>query len=494
MKYISRPGWDLTTLILAFVVAVGFFFLNYSNNLGFTPDSVSYYEVAKNMANGKGITDFKGNPVHHWPPGFSVVLATSSNLLSLSPLKVGIILNSILLFLTLVLLYLIFKKFQIPESVAFILCVLYSLSPIGTIYILYLSEGLFILFILAGILLILEWRIRKNLILVGLAAITIGLSFWIRYAGLYFIAGIAVYLFLQAKEWKFRILQPLLFLFTSLLIILPWLLFLNKFKTESRYLNPDALQIRPETLNVFLKTVGSWIIGNKWGGVLIISLVIIFLLINRKRLSFQLNPSPLWWVNAKTEYLLPGILILTYVALIFLSAFLVHNIEPDSRILSPIYPFFLCILGLLFKAPYENQKSRRVVWFFFFLIFTGYATRTIPVFIDHYRTGSGFTATKFSQSKVLAHTMSGNYSSKELIVNDNFIFRIHGNNMNLQNLPFDGDLTGIEGVKEKLAAKEAVLVYLDHVNWRAYFIDRDVILREFSEFKIRRFSDGFIIE
>ena len=494
MKYISRLGWNLSALIFAFGVAVSFFFLNYNNNLGFTPDSVSYYEVAKNVANGNGIIDFQGNPVHHWPPGFSIFLATSFNLLSISSLKVGVIINSILLFFTLVLLYRIFKKFRIPESVAFVLCVLYSLSPIATIYILYLSEGLFILITLVGILFLLEWRRRKNLILFGLAAMTIGLSFWIRYAGLYFIAGIAVYLFLQAREWKSKILQPLSFLFISLLTILPWLLFLEKFKTESRYLNPDTLQIRIETFIVFVKTLGSWIVGNKWGAIFVASLGIIFLVINRKRLSFQLKPALLWGMKAKANFLLPGILILTYVALTFLSASLVHNIEPDSRILSPIYPLFLCLIGLLLKEFYEDQKSRKIVWFTSLLLFIGYGIRSVPIFIDHYKNGSGFTATKFSQSEVFAYAMRENYKSKELIVNDNFIFRIHGNNMNLQNLPIDGDLRGIEEVKQKLATKEAVLVYLDHVNWRAYFIDREVILREFAEFKIRRFSDGFIIE
>lgn len=93
------------------------------------------------------------------------------------------------------------------------------------------------------------------------------------------------------------------------------------------------------------------------------------------------------------------------------------------------------------------------MWFLSSLLFLVYAITMIPIFINHYKNGSGFTAKKYSKSEVLAYLEKGKYSSKEFIVNDNFLLRIHGNKTNLRNLPFDGDSKEIEEVKKNWLQK-----------------------------------------
>lgn len=467
------------------------FFLSYSHNLGFSPDSVSYYEVANNIKTGNGFTNLEGQFINHWPPGYPLYISFISGIFGLSTLFAGTLGNAFIAFLTIPSLYKIFGLYRISSSISYLLLLLFIFSPIAPIYLWYLSEPLFIFLIILSFVFLKKWEDKNSNCSLFLSALILGISLLVRYAGIGFVAGyMLIFLFKNYKSLKHLISNLLFFLIAFLLPILPWILYtrLNDSETHDRNFSFELIPF--SKVQEMLLSMGSWVFGNFRGLLFILATILVLILLNKQKLK-QVK-SILWKPRYFKTFHLPFFLSITYILFILFSAtFLDHAIPLSNRIFSPIYPFFLIGLGvsLTFLSSQGFKKSALSLTV---AILISYSFRSIPVYFDHYKHGSGFTSVRFSESPLLAYIRK-NHNKAIIYTNDIFIPKVYTKNKQIKHLPLSGDSIKIKEFKSRIKNTQSVIIYLDSVNWRNYIISKTKLEKIFKDKEVKRFEDGIVI-
>ncbi|AVR43829.1 hypothetical protein C7S20_00265 [Christiangramia fulva] len=318
------------------------------------------------------------------------------------------------------------------------------------------------------------------------------MSILVRYAGIGF-AG-AYLMYIVHKDFKsLRILfSSLLSFFTALLIpIVPWFIYtrLNDVSSHDRKFSYELIPFAK--LQEMFFNFGTWIFGNMNGLVFMAVAFSFLVLIYRKRLK-KIKLKDFILRNWR-EFRLPFILSCTYfLFILFSAAFLDHAIPFSNRIFSPVYPFFLIGLGL-FITFLSRQVSFRLYLLLPLLILISYSFRSIPVYSDHYKDGSGFTSVKFSESPTIQY-LRKNYPNKIIYTNDVFIPKIFTDNKKIKHLPLSADSADLEKWRSNIKDSAAIVIYLDSVNWRNYIIKKYKVENLFKDQNIKRFNDGIIIK
>ena len=477
--------------IIAVIAAVITYFLSSQYNLGFSPDSVTYLETANNLISGKGFTALNGKFVNHWPPGYPIFVYLTSKLLGISTILAGTIGNAIIIFFTILALFEIFNLYQIPVKIAYILLFLYILSPISSTYLWFLSEGLFILLILLSFLFFTKWVSRRSVSYLALCAFILGISVLVRYAGIGLFLGYMAYLLLRAnyKLVKTGMSNFLVFNISFLVPLLPWLFYtrLHGVASHDRRFDFEFIS-QAKFLEMFL-SFGSWIFGNFIGLLFLGSTISILAIIYRRNLKFALNVNfiPL---GKKTK--LPIVLGVVYFFFILFSAsFLDHAIPLSNRIFSPVYPFFLFCLGFFLTFIYQ-KISVKLSYIFPLLILISYSFRSLPIFINHYNEGSGFTSQKFNNSQLI-NFVQEDLQKKQLYTNDTFLLKIFTGNQKIIQLPVIGNSAQLEEIKPLIMDGKAAIVYFEEINWRNYVVSKKTLLKTFENGRTIKFKDGFIL-
>ncbi|MDX1471444.1 MAG: hypothetical protein R3213_08100, partial [Flavobacteriaceae bacterium] len=455
-------------------------------------DSVTYFETANSLISGKGFTDLNRQLVNHWPPGYPIYIYTISFVFGVPVILGGTIGNAIIVFFTILVLFEIFAKYKIPVLISYALLFLYILSPIYLTYLWFLSEGLFIFLFLLSFLLFTKWRHSQSVLYLSLSALILGLSVLVRYAGIGFFIGYLAYLFLDGnyKFIKTAIFNFFVFIISFLLPIVPWV-FYTRLNGKASHDRRFDFEIIPATkFQELLHSIGSWIFGNLHG-LLFLSFSILVLAVLYKRklklfFDFKLN------LFLENKWRLPLILGITYLFFILFSAsFLDHAIPLSNRILSPVYPFFLLFFGFLITFIH-NKVSVKLSYILPLLILISYSFRSIPVYIDHYNEGSGFTSQKY-QTSPLINFVQNDLEGKTLYTNDIFLLKIFTKNQNIIQLPVTENSFKLEKIKPLVRNKQAAIIYFELIGWRNYVVNKKTILQSFDNAEIRRFKDGFVL-
>ncbi|AVR43828.1 hypothetical protein C7S20_00260 [Christiangramia fulva] len=121
--------------IMAVFAGIIIYLISKNHYLGFSPDSVTYYEAANSLKAGKGFTNLDGKYINHWPPGYPLLISAFSSILGISIMLAGTLVNALSLFSTTIVLFKIFELYGIPGRISYLLLLLYIFSPVSTIYI-----------------------------------------------------------------------------------------------------------------------------------------------------------------------------------------------------------------------------------------------------------------------------------------------------------------------------------------------------------------------
>lgn len=421
--YLSLQKYIVLICLLAAGSLAFFLFLNASERygIGINSDSIAYIRSAENLVNGIGLGRVSGlgsfKPMTHWPPLYSVVLALIHS--SGVDIYVGARwLGAGLVFGIVLLAGLVF--FRITHSPVFTLAgtaIFIYAPPMWETTLRIMSEPLFLVLALAGVLSLDQFVRSRKVFWLVLAGIWMSLSFLTRYAALALVlAGAITLLFIPKNQLKAKIKSSFLFGLISCIPIGIWLVYNMITAGTGTNRSFQFTNIPPSDYQQLLSTVISWfqpvitILNIGSGKVLLSGLLIalsigIFLVTrNKKELSIQPSHRFLGWL----------FLIFTpiYAVFVIFSRYyfdsMIHIYR--ERI---TFPFYLALFILIFWFLAEtwravNRKSMvlgsaliLVLVFGWLSFFQGYKTESETIFKQTRNSGIGFARLRYEPPNIV---------------------------------------------------------------------------------------------
>ncbi len=121
MKLLNR---EFLMGVIAFIASLLFLHIVQSNNLGFSQDSMAYWEGAKNIKAGNGYIFDTGEFINHWPPFYSLILAITSYITNTEVIYTGIFLHALLIIGVIFIFNRILKELKINKYLSIFIVVL----------------------------------------------------------------------------------------------------------------------------------------------------------------------------------------------------------------------------------------------------------------------------------------------------------------------------------------------------------------------------------
>ena len=460
--------------------------------LGFTPDSMSYLEVAGNIELGKGVTNMSGNIVNHWPPLFPLLLALISKITTYGVFNAGAILQLSLFYCFILIYSFVLRELKINFKLIIFSGILLIVSQVSNNFLNYLSEGLFLVLLLLSFCFFLKWLNAEKLKYLLISAFFCGLVFLTRYAGIGFIGGFLLFiLFFQRGKRHYRWRNFLLFLGIFIMVISPWLIYQSAFD-ENAVGRKFAIHLIPfSKLLDLLFTFAYWFLGSYLAIVLFLGLMILYKF-QFRRLWFRLQPlRRTIYEKYKKVIILSFLFILIYPLFLIVSISFYDEWTPlDNRMLSPIFPFILLLI-ILFLQILKEQRQVLVLYGTMFFLFLSFSSSAFPRYLNHFENGSGYAKKQWVLSQTVKYlkdknsditTYSNGIELSELHIQKGFLL-----------LPRLSETLKLEKMINEVKRGEARIVFFKEVNWRNYLVSEQKLMEIFEAEDFLRFEDGFII-
>lgn len=493
----------LIPFIITFLFAIILIFINKPNNLGATFDSAYYLEAARNFSEGNGLTDNHGQLVNLWPPGYPLLLGTISRFFGVDVLEVGIFLNSFLLLIFIFPFIFILREFNLSYSIIISSTIILLFSLPCTIFSMFWSESLFLGLLTFSLLFIIKWSKTNKPVYLLLAGIFIGLSFITRYAALGFIAGFSFFLLFFQNKILHKLKNILIFLFPFILTLFIWSLYTHSYKQPAMEREISLHLINTQKIKTGVSVIFGWFIPNIFN--IYIRFFILILIIFPIIFLFRLKDfrSHFWehCQKYKLYIFLFLTLVLSYLAFVIFSiSFLDRSIPLDNRILSPIFPIFLILIMIFLNILIANHLSKIIPYIIILLLLINIPLTSFPVWNTHFHEGTGHSSVKFKYSETLNYTLIN--PPRNVFSNAPDLLSFYKVPVSLNYVPEKFSyMTGKANnlfLKEVFEMKNAVknnnahIIIFSKIN-RGFLMSEGEILKEFHDFRITQFKDGFLI-
>ena len=452
-SFLSTRKDAVFALLLGLLTVTGTWLLHSSTptGLGLTDDAISYISAADALLRGQGFTRIwlaTGlEPVTHWPPLFSALMAATSSILEISPYRSARLINILVFGVNVGIIgFLGWKMTHSRLAGIFLSLLFFSNSTLFRLHAQALSEPHYLLISLLAFLTFyraVEFRPRmgvnahakfikpakadspkqptlawglipmrgKWLILAGILT---GLSYLTRYAALSLLATFIVAIFILRPSWKKRFSSLAYFLAGALPVMLAWML-RNKLVGGSA--TNRAFEWHPVTvdnaqrgLKSFLRfsvpmpEIYSAFLESSFLLLIIPSLItfVLFLWLIPRGLKYFLKPKE----NTRPETLsfITTLYIFTYMGSLLISLNIFDAATPlNDRILSPVY--LACLIILVYFIHWVAQQGKipaRIIAFGIATFFLGIAiVAQIRTVEDLQESAHGFASWRWRESVVL---------------------------------------------------------------------------------------------
>ncbi|HNE03738.1 MAG TPA: phospholipid carrier-dependent glycosyltransferase [Anaerolineales bacterium] len=361
-------------LILGLLALSGTFLILYATpqGMGLFDDSIAYIAGARSIVAGQGYREAwlaSNQPVTHFPPGFSTVLALVG-ISGLDPLRGTRLVNAVVFGANIFLLGLIGWRMTKSKLAGMALSALLLLSgELFRVHTTAMSEPLYIFFTLAAFLAFSQTFVSEekqtNKFLLLASALT-AFAYLTRYAGLALFATFLVSLFLLHPTWKQRLTSAGIFLAGFVPFALAW-------AVRNRLLTDNATNrklvyhpITPENIQLGISNFASFILPiEEWRKVLIkvpnlVAVILIALILallgwvvlkGLKKFFNPASPTPEVLSFVSTLY------VFGYLASILSSMTLFDaSTKFQLRILAPVYVSLLIMLVYFGYWLWQKQK------------------------------------------------------------------------------------------------------------------------------------------
>ena len=469
------------------------------NNLGATPDSVSYIEASRNIFNGSGLDYYLSNRlVARWPPLYPVTLYLVSTVTGIDSIISSGYLSALLFFATIFVFNLIIIKFNANNFTIILLNLLLITSSAMSVYLMIWSEPLFILLLLLIIYILLNWIESGNYLTLFVAGILSGLLIMTRYAGIGFVAGIVVFMLLKKDGLKIKLTNLIIYLFAITGMAGYWIIFLSNQSSGSLIKNTGFHLVSIGHLIQLKTSLMNWIspVFPRLG---IVFFVMIFLLIiiyyREHKFNFQIR-------NISLQNKLIISLLISYFGFLLCFITFVSYIYLENRILAPAFPLILLLLIPVIEEI-QKIKSKRLLYFIpvvFVLISCSYSF--VVRSSNFYTEGEGYTKKIWLQSETVK--ILSKYKNLNIFTNGTDVVRFFYNNENTV-LPLPSMINSVtrsdnaefpkemESMKDSVNSGKSIIVYFDNCDWRTSYPDKQQIKNKFSDVIIDELNDGLIL-
>lgn len=469
-------------------------------DLGVSPDSTVYMEVAENFIRNGRFTDFNGKFVTHFPPMYPMALATISDLFGVKVLVAANYFSAAALFLSILLANLLFIKWQFSTRSIILSNIFLLISPAFGVFLMLWSESLFILILLILLLLMVGWvETRRSTFLIA-GGIVAGLLLLTRYAGIGFVAGIILYMaFERGTGISSKLKSTVLFSIFTFLLPAGWLLYSSNYSTNPTNRTPVFHLISADHLQGLLTTIASWISPPTAIGALIFLLVLLYIFFRLWKQKIRLGD-----IYADKKLRLVKYMVIAYVVFLFISiSFFDFSSPLDNRMLAPIFPFCL-LLAVSFAR--QAQKTVRLPWLFIalaggLLFLHGYGFWKYTG--KFYNEGSGYTSQPWANSETIQAVETVQdltiYTNGQEILQmflpfQNLYLQLPMKQNPVTKLPNKNYLPEMEEMHQLIRSKKATLVFLAGVDYRLYYATKRELLDIFAGCNVLEYHDGFVIE
>lgn len=476
--------------------------------VGISPDSVTYLDVARNLASGKGLVFSTGEPLAAWPPLYPILLALIGFTTGLDPSTFAHLVNAVSFALVIILSSPLFLA--VPERPRILgilgLCaVLFSIS-LSPVYAMAWSEcialPLWLLYLVSAQR---YWRSRGRWPLLIMALAT-ALSCVTRYLAIALVpAGVLTILLAPGLKFGKRVMRACAFAALSLLPIGFWAVHM----LQQRHLGAAVGVDLSHTLQRFwivwdydftscIVTIFSWYFPRQaWfivpAGLAATVAAFIFLRPARGRLVGS--------AKAILRHYSPAVILLvTYVCalLILLAA---RGQQLEERYLSTVYiPVTLILFELVVRlfgrtAAFPGSRAKKglvalmVLWLCFPM------TEVVLATAGRFKNGAGEFSTK------LWHESETLRFARQMLTGINTGSPVYSNGPDVL-----WELAGVDavmspdrrtrnrnGIRERWPAESlGFLVWLKNVDWRSYLFSVEELAQVADVIEVAHFSDGSI--
>jgi 4-amino-4-deoxy-L-arabinose transferase-like glycosyltransferase len=410
---------------LAFLLALGLIaasaisLLSYSTpeGLGLSDDSIAYIAGARSLLQGHGYREIwlaSSQPVTHFPPGFSAVLAMVGLLTGLDPLRGARLVNGLLFGANIILLGMLGWQMTRSRPAGLILALLFAVNAsLLRLHAAALSEPLYILLSLLAFLSFARYIETERNIWLVLTGALVGAAYLTRYAGLALLVTIVLALILLRETWHKRLISAALFGVSAL----PWLIV---WSLRNRLLGGTATNrafewhpITAENIDTAIYNISIFFIPvEAWRRALIkipgffetvvilpgLGLMIWIVSVGLKRLF---KPQA---VQPEIHSLVNGLYVFGYLAaMIIAMVFFDASTKFKLRILSPIYVSLLMLLvaGGMWLWNRRSSVYRSIVMGFAVLIIGLSIYDTAGVAAILHKGGEGYASFRWYDSKAM---------------------------------------------------------------------------------------------
>ncbi len=357
----------IQTSIIAGLGGTLFYLLISFNGIGISPDSVSYLATAKNIASGKGITDYNNSPLVLFPAGYPLFLGFILKLTGCNLLTIAKVINATLM-ISLVFFYgLIIDKFKNKNTFWLYKLIILISIPISAsmldVYTMLWSETLFIVLIPVFVLLIyryLQIPTIANLLIVALIS---AIACDVRIAGISIIGtGLAIIALQNSFTIKKKLRDcSIYFMLSSSIIVLNII--------RNNFLSGSMAGIRQKSETSFFANIDY--VGNtilQWFH-LIITFKYLGLLLGISVMSLLLGII-LWKLLLNKTFssieLITTLFCFFYFGFIILSSTLSKYEPINNRLLSPAFVPFLISITLF--IPNSLSMIRRTIYLKYMIV------------------------------------------------------------------------------------------------------------------------------
>lgn len=469
---------------------------------GVSPDSTAYLQVADNILKNKGLINYSGNFVNHWPPLYPVALGLFCKITFLPVLKAGIFFNTILLVVSCYFFLSILRMLTIKPGIVYITLAMLPASLAFTVYSMYWSETLFIPLFLASLFYLLKWKKNPTAKYLVISGIWSGLFFLTRYAGAGCIGGMGLIVLWMSGSVKSKIKNGILFSIPTLLISIPWFVYSALIGGNSTDRVTKFHPVGLDKVVLSAKTVASWFTGASaaykvWGIPLFLiaaGLLGYLLLKNGKETRKNL-------ILHRRSMILMMLLIVTYYVLLLVSISFFDAMTPlDHRMLSPLFPLLLLLLAIILQVAFTSTNQQTVrkgicIIFVFLMPFASY-----PIWKEHYQNGNCYTGRAFTNSPTLEYAKKNIH--KNIYSNGDDLILFYTRKQVLE-LPSDHNpfsetdnsrfKTDVSTLFKDVTQHQYEIIYFNNIDWRTYNMAKDSVLTLFKDQSVTYFKDGFVI-
>ncbi|MGD8603355.1 MAG: glycosyltransferase family 39 protein [Anaerolineales bacterium] len=470
------------TMLLAATWALGYAI---EPGIGLTSDSYYYVSGADTLQAGLGFGRVAGNgefkPTTHFPPLYSSVLLLARTAGG-ERIAAAAVVQQLCLLGMLALGSLLVYRLTGLRIMVLLFILLAGFSPaMLAVFSWLLSEGMFLLLILAALAAISQYQRSQTTVWLIAAGILTGLSYLTRYVGITLAAAIALAIFMTASSQRWR--STAIYLASSALLPLIWMVrnVLVAGATTNRSLGWHPITL--EKLHSGVLVMANWLlpgqipgiirVGGLWvlAGILLLGSLIVW---RRSRKAGLVEVSLLVFLVVYPVFLVASISILDAATPL------------DDRILSPLYPLAVIVgLVLLVRAwkTYDWPAwSRTVIVIGVALFCSLVLVRGFRQIKDMHLDGQGFANAHWQESALIAWlndqpdgtTLYSNELDAIYLLTGHLVYQIPIKWDPVRQQPRDDFEEQLQSMRSRLESKDGYLVLVETLgSQQAFFPSED---------------------